>query len=393
MCALKVCVLSHDLAGGGGHIRAYLLGEALARLGCHVRIIGFLVFGDRVFAQPPEGLELVSFPGRNYPQFLIPAAQALSRLDADVVYAVKARSSTFGLALVNRLLRRVPVILDIDDWDMALAGGVQRRYRPRPKQFIKDLLWTKYGLRYPHHLVYIRQLEKLIPLADQITVNNRFLESRFGGTYVPSGKDTALFDPARFEADECRAKLGLSAYRVLMFPGSPRPQKGLEDLLAALELINEPDIRLVIVGGGKYDDYDSELARRWGRWIINLPPVAVSSMPEIVAAAHVVVVPSSDTEISRAQFPLKLTDGMSMAKPVLATTVGDIPEILADCGYLVPPGSPERLGQAIKHILSDPAEAAATGARARERCLKYYTIEAMSQALSGVLGKLGLPVT
>ena len=40
-------------------------------------------------------------------------------------------------------------------------------------------------------------------------------------------------------------------------------------------------------------------------------------------------------KIARAQFPLKLTDGMAMAKPVLSTRVGDILEILSDTGYIV----------------------------------------------------------
>ena len=42
-------------------------------------------------------------------------------------------------------------------------------------------------------------------------------------------------------------------------------------------------------------------------------------MPEIVSAADVIVVPQRNTPAAQAQFPLKLTDGMAMAKPILAT--------------------------------------------------------------------------
>jgi glycosyltransferase involved in cell wall biosynthesis len=49
---------------------------------------------------------------------------------------------------------------------------------------------------------------------------------------------------------------------------------------------------------------------------------------EVVAAAHVVVVPQRDGPVSRAQFPMKLADAMALAKPILCTAVGDVPEVV-----------------------------------------------------------------
>ena len=121
------------------------------------------------------------------------------------------------------------------------------------------------------------------------------------------------------------------------------------------------------MGGNPYDDYDDQLIERWGRWIIKLPPVAVENMPAIVAAAHVVVVPQRDTPVARAQFPIKLTDGMAMAKPVLATRVGDIPEILDETGYLVDPGSPEQIADKIQWIFHHLEEASEKGKMSRAR--------------------------
>jgi glycosyltransferase involved in cell wall biosynthesis len=108
-------------------------------------------------------------------------------------------------------------------------------------------------------------------------------------------------------------------------------------------------------------------------------------MPEIVAAAHLIVVPQQDTPATKAQFPLKLTDGMAMAKPILATKVGDIPDILGDTGYLVDPNSPEQLADKIKWIFEHLEEANYKGKLARERCVKYYSIESMSEILNQVL--------
>ncbi len=142
------------------------------------------------------------------------------------------------------------------------------------------------------------------------------------------------------------------------------------------------------MGGNPYDDYDDKLIQRWGRWIIKLPKCPVEVMPDVVAAAHVVVVPQRDTLTARAQFPLKLTDGMAMAKPILATEVGDIPEILGETGYLVSPSSPEQIAERIEWIFHNLEAADVQGKKARERCIKYYSLEAMASKIEQVMASL-----
>ncbi len=130
-----------------------------------------------------------------------------------------------------------------------------------------------------------------------------------------------------------------------MFPGAPRPHKGVEDVLIALDKLNQPDLKLVIVGSNPYDDYDKKLIKKWGNRIVKLSKFPVETMPEVLAAADVVVVPQRKNYTTLAQFPLKLTDGMAMGKPILSTKVGDIPQILGDTGYLVEPDSPEEIAE------------------------------------------------
>ena len=156
----------------------------------------------------------------------------------------------------------------------------------------------------------------------------------------------------------------------------------------ALDILKESDLRLVIVGGSPYDDYDDKLMQGWGRWIIKLPRCPVEQMPSILAAADVVVVPQRDDLTAHAQFPLKLTDGMAMAKPILSTKVGDIPEILDNTGYLVEPGSPQQIATKLKEIFQDLNLANERGRKGRERCVKYYSLQAMSGILSEVISGL-----
>lgn len=387
----RITLIVGDLSSAGagrwgGGVRPFLLAQALMQLGFGVEMIGF---SDEFPGQFHSPCPIQTLPKGPYPQFLRSAQALLSQVKGNVIYAYKLKPSSFGIALLSQLWRSImptrqnatPVILDIDDWEMSWLGGDEWRYRPTLTQLGRDLLKPTGALRQPDHPFYLRWLEHLVARADAVTTHTEFLRSRFGGTLIPNGKDTQLFNPTRYDTATAKRQFGLADYRVIMFPGAPRPYKGLEDVLLALETLNQPDLRLAIVGGSPYDNYDEQLRQRWGRWIVQLPVQPYEHMPAAIAAADVIVVPQRDEPAARAQFPLKLTDGMAMAKPVLATIVGDIPKILGDTGYLVSPQSPTDLAEALQQIFSHPEEARLKGLAARERCVVHYSLNAMATQL------------
>jgi glycosyltransferase involved in cell wall biosynthesis len=383
----KVSIIVGDLSARGagrwgGAVRPFLLDKALKKLGFKVEILGFtdtlqpLSLGADVVIKP--------FAQTIYPQFFGSITQLIRHIEGDLIYAYKTKASSFGIGLIARTWLKRPLILDIDDWEMSWHGGDRWRYQPSLKQRCRDLIKPDGALRQPDHPVYLQWMERLITKADAVTVHTRFLQRRFGGVYVPNGKDTDMFDPARCDRAASRQRYGLDDYRILMFPGAPRPYKGVEDVLQALDLIGEPDIKLVIVGGSPYDDYDQKLTRQWGHHIIQLPKIPHDQMPDVIAAADVIVVPQHDTPAAQAQFPLKITDGMAMAKPILATQVGDIPSILADTGYLVPARNPAAIARQLRQIFVDIEQAHQRGYQARQRCIHDYSIDTMAQLLNTV---------
>jgi len=382
----KVSLVVSDLSGGGA-VRAFLLAQVLKKLNYQVEVVGFQ-FGQELYAAPPDGIAIYSVPGGNYPQVLKAASQLLKKIDGDIIYAVKPKPTSFGLSLLKKLQTHRPLMLDMDDWELSWHGGDDWNYRPSLKQLYRDLFQQNGQLRHPDHALYVKWTEQIVDRADAVTIDTQFLKNRFGGVYLPNGKDTDLFNPHSYDPKTVRKQYGLSDYRTLMFPGAPRPHKGVEDVLVALDQLNDPSLRLVIIGGSPYDNYDDTLIDRWGRWIIKLPKQPVEKMPEIVSAAHIVVVPQRDTLTAQAQFPLKLTDGMAMAKPILSTNVGDIPDILNHTGYLVAPNSPNQLADKIKWIFNNFEEASDRGLQARKRCVELYSVDAMAAILSSVISSL-----
>jgi glycosyltransferase involved in cell wall biosynthesis len=359
----KITLVVDDLSSAV-LLRALLIARALQRLHYPTEICGFH-FRQHLYTQLPEDIPVVAFGVSRWPKALWTAQQLIRRLQGSLIYAIKPRPLSYGVALISKWFKSHPVLLDIDDWEIGL-------FQTMP-------------LLHPNHPLYLRGMQALIPQANAITINSSDLQSRFGGSYLPNGKDTELFDPARYDAQALRQRYGLADYTLLMFPGAPRPYKGLEDLLAALDLLQNPRLRLVIIGGSPYDNYDAQLMEQWGNWIIKLPRMPYEQMPEIVAASHIVVVPQRDHPATRAQFPLKLTDGMAMAKPILSTCVGDIPRILGGTGYLVDPSSPHQLAEKLSWILAHNDEANQLGQQARQRCIQFFSLEAMAQILHTVV--------
>lgn len=380
----KISVIAPDLSGGG-MTRVYLIASTLQKLGYEVRVFG-LIFGDHIYPEPPIGLPITYIHGAKFPQIWKAIWNLIKEIDGDLIYAIKPKPTSLGIGYLTTLFKKKTLILDIDDWEMSWFGGNDWEYKPTLRQLKGDLLQSNGALRDINNPLYIKWSEKLIEKVSAITVNNRFLQSYYGGTYLPSGKDTDLFNPTQFDPQLSRQKYGLLDYKILMFPGTPRPHKGLEDVLMAIESLHQPDLKLVIVGGRDIGDgYIEVLNKKWGEFIIQIPPCPCDSMPEVISAAHIVVVPQRETETAIAQFPMKLTDGMAMAKPIIATKVGDIPEVLKDYAYLVEPESPSEITQAIVEIFKNYDLALEKGRRMREHCVNNYSMGTMSSTLAKVI--------
>jgi glycosyltransferase involved in cell wall biosynthesis len=98
-------------------------------------------------------------------------------------------------------------------------------------------------------------------------------------------------------------------------------------------------------------------------------------------SADVIALPS-DSEGS----PIALLEAMAAAKPIVATSVGGIPEIIEDhrTGILVPPRDPGALADALAHVLRKPLLASNLGRQAQAEVRRRFHIEARMSALFDV---------
>ncbi len=290
--------------------------------------------------------------------------------DGDLLYASKPRLTSAGIGYLARLAGHRPLLLDVDDWEVGF--------------FLRGGRWGTVGralnLSNPTGLTWTWLMERMMGLADGVTVASRFLERRFGGVLIPHVRDTDRWAPGRFDPEPARERLGVDKERVVMFLGTPRAYKGVQDLAAAVARIGRSDVVLALVG----TDPDSEtgravIAQHPGTRLIGRVPIAQA--PAYLGAADVVVVPQRDSSDTRGQVPAKLFDAMALGRPIVSTRVSMIPEILEGCGLLVQPGDVAGLAGAIARLLDRPDEARALGAAARRRAVERYSFEAARAAL------------
>jgi glycosyltransferase involved in cell wall biosynthesis len=191
---------------------------------------------------------------------------------------------------------------------------------------------------------------------------------------IPHVRDTEAWDPARFEGAGVRRALGLPRDKVVMFLGTPRRHKGIDDLVEAVASLANHDVILALVGV----EPGTRQARQWAGlpFVRIFPPIAFDDVPRYLSAADVVAVPQRASMETVGQVPAKLFDAMALARPIVSTAVSMIPEILDGCGVLVEPGDVKALADGVARLLGDPDGARRLGQRARERCIADYSFRA-----------------
>lgn len=315
------------------------------------------------------------------PEFLAGTRRLCRRADADAVVAFKAYLDTVLPALwARRGGRRALVYLD--ELDSAVLAGMSRAERAK--------LWCR-QFHHPLDEVYFPLAERLLRHADRILCSSTALARRFGGEVVHFGVDTRRFAPPSPETTAAlRGRAGLARYRTIVFGGAVRPHKGVELILEAIRRLGRGDLRLVVVGPETEQLRSLRASPRYGPLLVFLGPRPRTEMPHYLDLADLIVLPLQDTCLAQTQVPCKVFEAMAMAKPIVATAVSDLPEILAGCGIVVPPADPEALAGAIGRILANPEEARRMGRAAREKCIREYSAGQTRRKLLAVLSGLGL---
>ncbi|MBW2305858.1 MAG: glycosyltransferase family 4 protein [Deltaproteobacteria bacterium] len=234
--------------------------------------------------------------------------------------------------------------------------------------------------------------------ATRIVTVSRALMAGFIPTLIPrvrvvyDGVDLERFRP-RPGGHSVREELGIGKDRLVVGMISRLdPLKGQDTLIRAMAVMQKgfPNITLLLAGETSRQD-------RWYRACLEelaqeLCPAGTviftgfrGDIDRITNAIDVAVLPSREEG-----FGLALVEAMSAGKPVVATTVGGIPEVVEDgvTGLLVPPENTSALAEALKTLLSDSTLRIAMGKAGKQRAERLFDVKTHVESMQNLYQEL-----
>jgi glycosyltransferase involved in cell wall biosynthesis len=180
------------------------------------------------------------------------------------------------------------------------------------------------------------------------------------------------------ERQRAREQLGIGRDALVFSSvGNLFSYKGHADLLAALDLANA-DLptgwRLLVVGrdNNGYLAEREEIRDRYGL-TDNIRFLGQRSDVPVILCAADIHLTASHTE----GFPNNILEAMCAGRPVIATAVGGIPELVVDgeTGVLVPSKDPAAMARAMVGLAADPARIEAMGTSGHARVCQSFSVE------------------
>jgi len=230
----------------------------------------------------------------------------------------------------------------------------------RIPQMAKDNTWEWRVLAVPMRLASV-----VIAITPETATTVR--------NYLPAVKVVYLPNPIDFSILPPPVDQESGPNRTAVFLGWIVPTKGIAELVQAWTDLHPADWELIMAGPGEYVDREGLLDRDSRAVIRFVGELTHVEAMRLLAGASLFVFPSYSEG-----FPNAVLEAMALGKPIIATAVGAIPEMLSGgCGVLIEPRDVSELKAALARLLEDPKLRHELGANAYEKVRREYDVRIM----------------
>jgi len=343
----------------GARIRCYNFSRELSRHGIDTEVLSF---SDSLGAK--DGAKEAQMGLGDKIKFNFLAFKKLLKQKDAVLYLQRFNYHSFAPYLAH-LLQGNRLILDLDDWEM----------RENPKYH-----FGAYPSSKAHYITQKIAKESVFCVAASHFLEEFLLQSNKNVYYLPSGVDTEMFKPSSngLKEDEI----------ILSWVGTFHKKEYIENIKFALDcftvLRNKySTIHFDIIGDGIYRDALEEIIKTFADPHIHLKGwIAPEAVPAYLQTMHIGMFPvASDNKFNRAKSPTKIFEYMAMAKPVVASAIGEANSIIEDGidGFLAK--TKAEFIKKIQLLIENGALRRQIGEKARETVEKKYSLKVLGQDL------------
>jgi D-inositol-3-phosphate glycosyltransferase len=302
-------------------------------------------------------------------------------------------AASFHVAHILRS-HRIDVVVLMQSKDMSLITIAHLLY-PRAKLVFYQEMQSGINKRDMIHSWMFSHLSLWITLTkkmkQEVLENTRMPQERIH--VIPIGTDMKRFNPNLYNRETSRIQLNIPEERITIgVLGRLDPQKGQKEFIRTIPILlnHRKDLHFVIAGEETHgqqgfkktlEELSVQLSVR--DYVQFLP--FTDAVPEFMTAIDIFVLPSyAET------FGFVLVEAMAMAKAIVATNSGGVPEIITDgsTGFLVPPQNVPALADAILKMLKDQKLQSSFSLEARADALKRFDIARCVDQLVGLLNAL-----
>jgi PEP-CTERM/exosortase A-associated glycosyltransferase len=271
-----------------------------------------------------------------------------------------------------------PVLVGLPALRAARRRGLPLVYEVRDLWENASVDRGKFGERSARYAVaraaetwLLRRADAVVTICEMLREELAYRLARAGGiSIVPNGVDTARFAP-RPPREDLRARFGLRGKTVIGYVGTFQPYEGLDTLIAALPRIAAavPAAHLLLVGSGSEGPrLRAEVeAGGLGAQVTFAGQVPHEEIVDVYPLLDLLVYPRILTRTTSLTTPLKPLEAMAMARPVLASDVPAMRELVrpGETGSMFRAGDSESLAAKAIAALGNPEWQRALAERAR----------------------------
>lgn len=287
------------------------------------------------------------------PLLLIKTLKTIAETKPDIIVLNYPSPYTGLLGFVSGKLWRKPIVLDFSDliaqYTANLLDLKKDDFKARMLVYIQN-----YIARNSQRVVAPTLFIKKYAMSHGISAGKIML--------IPNGVDTENFNPRKHDGNIIKKEMGLHEEKMCLYCGRLDSWAGINIMSKLCEIADDKgvNVKFVLVGSGERKIALKENVILYGE----LP---YKEVPRILSAADIVLIPFPNNEVSHAASPLKLFEGMAMQKPVIASRVKGIEEVVSDGenGFLADPENVEEWFKKLKSVLQSWQDAMRVGQNAR----------------------------